>query len=161
MKIRKYIKNILKYYLRLDKYGKLKNQFKNLNIGKNVDMNPLSEISLGENIHISKNTSITTSKNGKSKIIIGNDVMIAHNVLIIGGNHNISRIDIPMNQQGEGKDGDIIIENDVWIGAGSIILTGVHIAKGSVVAAGSVVTKDIPAYCIVAGNPAKVIKWRK
>jgi acetyltransferase-like isoleucine patch superfamily enzyme len=56
--------------------------------------------------------------------------------------------------------GDIIIENDVWIGAKSTILSGVKLYNGSVVGAGSIVTKDVPPYSIVAGNPAKVIKYR-
>lgn len=56
--------------------------------------------------------------------------------------------------------GDIIIENDVWIGANSTIMSGIRIGNGSVVAAGSTVTKDIPPYSIVAGNPAKVVKKR-
>jgi len=160
MNQRKFLKNLFKYYLGLDKYGQIKNKYKGLRIGKHVDINPIREVSFGKNVSISKNTSITTSSNGKSKIYIGDDVMIGHNVLIIGGNHNISRRDIPMNQQGEGKDGPIIIENDVWIGAGSIILTGVTVKQGSVIGAGSVVTKDVPAYSIVAGNPAKLIKKR-
>ena len=56
--------------------------------------------------------------------------------------------------------GDIIVENDVWIGATSTIMSGVRISNGSVVAGGSVVTKDVPPYAIVAGNPAKVVKYR-
>jgi maltose O-acetyltransferase len=160
MKKIKHFKNLLKYYLKIDKYGKLKNSYENLHIAKNVDINPLSEVVFGDNVSISKNTSITTSNNGKSKIVIGNNVLIAHNVLIIGGNHNISRIDIPINQQGSGKEGNIIINDDVWIGAGSIILTGVTIGTGSVIAAGSVVTKDVKPYSIVGGNPAKLIKKR-
>lgn len=56
--------------------------------------------------------------------------------------------------------GDIIIENDVWIGAKSTIMSGVKIHNGSVVGAGSVVTKDVPPYAIVAGNPAKIVKYR-
>lgn len=56
--------------------------------------------------------------------------------------------------------GDIIIENDVWIGAKSTIMSGVKISNGAVVGAGSVVTKDVPPYAIVAGNPAKIIKMR-
>lgn len=56
--------------------------------------------------------------------------------------------------------GDIIIENDVWIGAKSTIMSGVKIHNGSIVAAESVVTKDVPPYAIVAGNPAKVVKYR-
>jgi acetyltransferase-like isoleucine patch superfamily enzyme len=56
--------------------------------------------------------------------------------------------------------GDIIIENDVWIGAKATIMSGVKISNGSIVASGSVVTKDVPPYSIVAGNPAKVVKMR-
>ena len=56
--------------------------------------------------------------------------------------------------------GDIIIENDVWIGATSTIMSGIKISNGAVVAGGSVVTKDVPPYAIVAGNPAKVVKYR-
>lgn len=56
--------------------------------------------------------------------------------------------------------GDIVVKDDVWIGLNSIILSGVTIGQGAIVAAGSVVTKDIPPYAIVAGNPAKVIKYR-
>lgn len=54
----------------------------------------------------------------------------------------------------------IIIEDDVWIGANSVILPGVTIKKGAVVGAGSVVTKDVPSYAVVCGNPARVIKYR-
>ncbi|ELA7570041.1 CatB-related O-acetyltransferase [Vibrio alginolyticus] len=56
--------------------------------------------------------------------------------------------------------GEIVIGNDVWIGVNAIILSGVKIGHGSIVAAGSVVTKDVPDYSIVGGNPAKVIKYR-
>jgi serine acetyltransferase len=56
--------------------------------------------------------------------------------------------------------GDIIIENDVWVGAKATIMSGVKISNGVVVAAGSVVTKDVPPYAIVAGNPAKIVKFR-
>jgi serine acetyltransferase len=56
--------------------------------------------------------------------------------------------------------GDIIIQNDVWIGAKSTIMSGVKISNGSIVGAGSVVTKDVPPYAIVAGNPAKIVKSR-
>jgi len=87
--------------------------------------------------------------------------MIAERVMIIGGNHEFSRLDIPMDMQGEGKQGKIVIEDDVWIGAGSIILTGITIGEGSIIGAGSIVTKSIQPYSIVAGNPAKVIRMRK
>ena len=56
--------------------------------------------------------------------------------------------------------GDIIIENDVWIGANSTVMSGIKIGNGAIVAAGSTVTKNVPPYAIVAGNPAKVVKYR-
>jgi serine acetyltransferase len=56
--------------------------------------------------------------------------------------------------------GDIIVENDVWIGAKSTIMSGVKISNGAIVAANSVVTKDVPPYSVVAGNPAKIVKYR-
>ena len=61
----------------------------------------------------------------------------------------------------EYNSGDIIIEDDVWIGANVVILKNVTLEKGCVIGAGSVVTKSIPAYAIAVGNPAKVIKYRK
>ena len=66
-----------------------------------------------------------------------------------------------MNRQGLSAPKPIIIGDDVWIGTCSIVLPGVKIGKGSVVGAGSVVTKDVPDYCVVAGNPARIIKQRK
>ena len=56
--------------------------------------------------------------------------------------------------------GDIFIDDDVWIGYRSTIMSGIHIGRGAVIAAGSVVTKDVPPYAIVGGVPAKVIKYR-
>lgn len=148
----------MKYLFGFDKYGLLKFKHKNLSIGKRTHLNGVENISFKDNVYISTDSKIMTS--AKTKIKIGNYVLIANNVMIIGGNHNITRVDIPIMLQGEGKEGDIIIEDDVWIGAGSIILTGVTIGKGSVVAAGSVVTKDVDQYTIVGGNPAKFIKKR-
>jgi maltose O-acetyltransferase len=157
----KRIRNVIKYYLGIDKYGLLKNNYNNLHISKNVTISSLNQIEFSDDIYISNNCWIITPDNNQSKITIGKYVMIAQNVMIIGGNHNVSRTDIPMMLQGEGKQGPIIIEDDVWIGAGVIILTGIRVGKGSVIGAGSVVTKDIPEYSIAVGNPAKVIKSRK
>lgn len=99
---------------------------------------------------------------------IGNYCSIADNVIfILGGNHNYNHIvTYPvkrkfLNAEREAySNGPILIEDDVWIGYQSIILSGVNIGKGAVVAAGSVVTKNVPPYTIVGGNPARVIKTR-
>ena len=74
-------------------------------------------------------------------------------------NHGFDDINIPSIQQ-DYYDADIIIGDDVWIGAGTIILAGVHIGNGCVIAAGAVVNKDVPDYAIVGGVPAKVLKYR-
>lgn len=124
-------------------------------------MSPTKCITMGDNVFIGRNCSITTSHSGRSPIVFGNNIMLAERVQVIGGNHAFDRIDIPINQQGEGKQGTIIIEDDVWIGASAIILTGITIGKGSIIAAGSVVTKDVKPYSIVGGNPARFIKSRR
>lgn len=92
-------------------------------------------------------------------IEIGDNVMISPRVSIYAENHVFERTDIPMKEQGV-KRQFVKIENDCWIAANSIILAGVTIGRGSVVAAGSVVTTDVPPFSIVAGVPAKIIKTR-
>ena len=95
------------------------------------------------------------------KVIIGNDVMMGPECIIYTQNHDFSRTDIPMNKQGFSEEKPVIIGDDVWIGGRVIILPGVNVGKGAIIGAGSVVTKDVPEYAIVAGNPATVKKYRK
>lgn len=102
-------------------------------------------------------------------LIIGNYCSIATNVtFLLGHDHRVDclstfpyKVEILHEQKSEAiSKGDIIIDDDVWIGYGATIMSGVHIGQGAVVAAGAVVTKDIPPYAIVGGVPAKVIKYR-
>lgn len=113
-------------------------------------------ITIGNNCSINPYTILYGHGKG---LVIGNNVLIAGHCLIIPSNHVFSRIDIPINRQGENSRG-IIIEDDVWIGAGCQILDGVTIARGTIVAAGSVVNKSTDPYSIVAGVPARKIKSR-
>ena len=108
---------------------------------------------------VSDNSSIGDNAYINGTLTIGNNVMVAANCAFIATNHVISRVDIPMNQQGE-IEKPIIIDDDVWIGYGVTILPGVHIGKGSIIAAGAVCSKDVPEYVIVGGVPAKMIKAR-
>ena len=92
---------------------------------------------------------------------VGNDVMIGQDVLILGGGHHFSNINIPMRLQGNKEKTHLSIGNDVWIGGRVTILGNVErIGNGVIIGAGSVVTKPIPDYAIVAGNPAKIIRYR-
>lgn len=95
----------------------------------------------------------------QGKITIGNYVRIAPNVSLIAENHKFDDIFQPIKSQGCSTKG-ITINDDVWIGASSIILDGITVGAHSIVAAGSIVTKDVPSYSIVGGNPAKLIRNR-
>jgi acetyltransferase-like isoleucine patch superfamily enzyme len=90
-------------------------------------------------------------------VSIGNYVILAQNIVVSGLNHGYEDVSVPISRQ-KCSTAAIIIEEECWIGANSVITAGVKIGKHAVVAAGSVVTKDVPAYSIVAGNPARVIK---
>ena len=92
---------------------------------------------------------------------IGKYVMMGEDVTIITRNHRYDRVDIPMQQQGFEPEQPVVIEDDVWIGDRVLILPGVHIGTGCIIAAGAVVTKSVPDYAIVAGVPAKVIRIRE
>jgi len=88
---------------------------------------------------------------------IGNDVIIAQHVVLSGLNHEYRDVEIPIKDQ-PCSTAEIVVEDEVWIGANSVITAGVHIGKHAVIAGGSVVTKNVPAYAVVGGNPARVLK---
>lgn len=105
------------------------------------------------------------------RLVIGKFCMIACNVIVLmGGEHETSRVTaFPLKKRLQGLQGDnidsdnkgpVIIGNDVWIGAGAVILSGVKIGSGAIIGAGAVVVKDIPPYAVAAGNPARVVKYR-
>lgn len=125
---------------------------KNVNIEKNAFFS--SRVRIGDNSGIGINARL----NGT--VIIGDNVMMGQDCIIFTVNHCTKRTDIPMNIQGVTDEKPVIIENDVWIGDRVIILPGVNIGEGSILAAGAVVTKNVPRYSIVGGVPAKVIKYR-
>lgn len=140
----------------------LKTKFKS--IGANSVICPgsiftYSTINIGNSTYIGPRC-IFQSAHGE--IEIGNHVMFGPGVHIHGGNHITDRIGVYMNvvKKEFGSDGKVIIEDDVWVGANAIILKGVTVGEGAVVAAGSIVTKDVIPYSIVAGMPAKIVKMR-
>ena len=108
------------------------------------------------------------NENMNSKLTVGDFCSIAPRVsFCLGSEHRTDTIStFPFKVKVMGADrealskGDIVVDNDVWLGYGATIMSGVHIGQGAVVAAGAVVTKDVPPYAIVGGVPAKVIKYR-
>ena len=114
-------------------------------------------IRIGDNVVIGKDTIIFAGREGG--VTIGNDVSIAAQCYIIDSDHGIKKDCLIREQPMFSR--PIIIEDDVWLGAGAKILKGVTLKRGCVCAAGAVVTHDVPEYAIVGGVPAKVIGWRK
>lgn len=113
------------------------------------------KIKIGDNVFIGPYSVVY----GHGGLTIGNNALIASHVTIIPANHNFSDKQIPINKQGETTKG-VIIEDDVWVSTGVTILDGVNVGKGSVIAAGSVVTTSVPPYSVVGGVPGKIIKTR-
>ena len=91
---------------------------------------------------------------------VGNDVVMGPDIVLMSSSHAFENLDLPVNRQGSLPRRPIIIGNDVWIGTRTIILPGVTIGDKAVIGAGSVVTKDVPACAIVAGNPARIIRYK-
>ena len=128
-----------------------------------------SDVTIGKHSYGNLNVR-SFNKNAGERLIIGNYVSIAENVqFLMGGNHQMyTATTFPLRATFIKKDthidatskGCIIVEDEVWIGFGVVILSGIRIGKGAIIAAGSIVTKDIPPYSIAGGNPAKVIKYR-
>ncbi|MDO5424825.1 MAG: acyltransferase [Eubacteriales bacterium] len=127
-----------------------------------------SNVHWGKNLHVPNDFSIGDfSGVGNNAYIgygvtLGNHVMMGRNVTIFTSNHNTDRVDVPMSEQGMSRVSPLCIEDDVWI-CESVIITPkcCRIGEGSILAAGSVVTKDVQPYSVVGGNPAKLIRMRK
>lgn len=113
-----------------------------------------SKIRIGNNSGIGKNAKIP------EQVTIGNDVMMGPECYMYTQNHAFDRLDIPMWRQGHSPVSPITVGDDVWIGGRVTVLPGVYIGNGSIIGAGSVVTKDVPPYAIVGGAPAKIIRYR-
>lgn len=112
------------------------------------------KISFGDGCKIGVRNSFAAIKG----IVIGKDVLFAGFVHITDHSHGYENVNIPISDQTLISKGEVVIEDQCWLGFGCEILSGVRIGKHSIVAARAVVTKDVPAYSIVAGNPARIVK---
>lgn len=114
----------------------------------------------GKGIKIGNNCGIGGRSQVRGPLTIGDNVMMGPEVVVFTSNHTFDRLDITMDHQGSVTK-PVVIGNDVWIGQRAMIMAGVTIGNGVVIAAGSIVTKDIPDYAVVGGVPARVLKYRK
>lgn len=95
-------------------------------------------------------------------LTIDDYLMMGEDVMFLGSGHGFDRLDVPMGQQESKEKTPLYIAGDVWIGARVVVLPGCkRIGHGAIIGAGSVVTKDVPDYAIVGGNPAKLIRYRR
>lgn len=112
-------------------------------------------LSVGDNVYIGNKCHISVKR-----IYLDSFTMLGSSVSIVGGDHKFDTVGIPTIFNGRDIEKTVQIEKDVWIGHGATILHGVTISEGAIVAAQSVVTKNVDPYTIVAGNPAKFIRYR-
>jgi len=115
---------------------------------------------MGRRVAMNDSVWIAASPDPQGWIRIGDDVLIGPRTVIHSGNHVFDRVDVPIWQQGH-RYAPVVIENDVWISAHCVVLAGVTLAKGTVVAAGAVVNKSTAPYSIVGGVPARPIGRRE
>ena len=142
--------------------GAFKQCGKSVRVGRGCKFAGIDNISIGNNVVLGENTRILTTK---AQVVLGNAVVFGPDVTLVSGDHRIDVldkhiIDVTDAEKLPENDKDIVIEDDCWIGARVIILKGVTIGRGSVVAAGSVCTKSCEPYSIIGGVPAKVIAKR-
>jgi acetyltransferase-like isoleucine patch superfamily enzyme len=137
---------------------------KGLHLGANVRLWAPDKLQIGDNVYIGKDTLI------ECNAVIGNHCLIANRVAFVGRHdHDFRRLGIPVRlspwigdlaYSSAVRREEVIVSDDVWIGFSAILLTGITVGRGAIVAAGAVVTKDVEPYAIVAGNPASKVGVR-
>jgi maltose O-acetyltransferase len=129
-------------------------------MGRDVIVERHAYFGTGEQLSIGDGSGLGVNAHCVGPITIGRDVMMGWDVIIFTQNHATKDLTRPMRGQGGLPREPVVIEDDVWIGARVIILPGVTVHRGAILAAGAVVTKDVPSYAVAGGNPARVIKYR-
>lgn len=122
-----------------------------------IDRNAIfsSKVHMGDYARIGKDCEL------HGEVHLGDHILMAPECVFYTVNHEHDSLDAPMDSQGDTEMNPIYVGNDVWLGRRVMVMPGVHIGDGCIVAAGSVVTKDLPPYCVGGGIPAKVIGMRK
>jgi galactoside O-acetyltransferase len=137
--------------------------FRNIRMGRGVGLNRCcslyaarGKITLGDNVFLGDFSSINAND---AEIRIGNNIAVGPMCLIQGANHAFDRTDLPIAAQGH-VPSTVVVEDDVWIGAHAVILPGTRIRSGAVIAAGAVVSRDVPAGAVAGGVPARILRMR-
>lgn len=161
------VKSVHLWEFIIDEFFSLVYKMKMRNCGKNVRIKPSSSVFYGlENLSIGNDVSIPRYSHifcTEAPLTIGNKVVFGPAPTIVTGNHRIDVVGkfiVDSHDKLSGNDKEVIIEDDIWVGANVTILMGVTIGRGSVIAAGSLVNKSCPPYSIIGGVPAKVLKYR-
>ena len=153
------------YSSRLGQYL-CRKKFKSLGTGSSIRPRvyviACSKIDLGKNVTLRPGTMVHADpREGGAGIVIEDEVLIGSSVHVYVDTHNFNDVSRPISEQGFLPSKQVLIKKGAWIGANAIILPGVTIGTNSVVGASSVVTKDVPDFCVAVGNPAKIIKELK
>lgn len=117
-----------------------------------------ASLNIGDRFGANGNVRIIADCGGE--IVIGSDVIVGPNVVIRARSHAFDAVDRPIREQGH-RGSRIVIGDDVWIGANAVVLSSVTIGAHAVIAAGAVVTRDVPDYAVVGGSPARLIRDRR
>lgn len=140
---------VLWYRARLRKVGR------NFRIGLGSRILEPGHVTVGDDVFFGPGTYITSP----TEVLIGNRVMFGPQVMLIGGDHDLGPSELPMRfRPAPPNPPPIVIEDDAWIAARVTILKGVRIGRGAVIGAGSLVTREIPARVVAAGNPCRVLR---
>lgn len=126
----------------------------NVILHKGVRIDAAGKIILGMGTDVNTYTRIES----ESLVEIGKDVLIGPNVYISDRSHQYKDVDVPIKMQGYYTRGNLKIGNGTWIGIHACVIGNVEVGKGCVIGANAVVTKNIPDYCVVVGNPARIVK---
>ena len=139
----------------IKKYGKGR-----VILSENCSLHKGVRIDVSGEVKIKRETVINTYTRIESmnSVEIGENVMIAPNVYISDRNHKYQDIEVPMKMQGYYSKGNLKIGDGTWLGIHACVIGNVRIGKGCVIGANAVVTKDVPNYCVVVGNPARIVK---
>ncbi len=151
--IKKTLKAIRMAFLLRFKY-KFRKVGKGFYCGKHLSVRP-NTVTIGNDVFIGNYANLSVAD-----LTIGDYVMLAPRVGIVGGDHKFDIIGIPIRSTGRDVEKSVHIKKDCWIGYNSTILHGVTVGEGSIIAANSLVTKDVPPYTIWAGHPAKFLRNR-